>query len=163
MKNDHFIPILMKLYLTIPLQQRHADVGRLHDVFGHHRSACAVSGVLGGRSAALESAAARVCREAGARVSTNIFVRDLDIAMVNTTDSRRLEVVADGLPFFGGAQLAIDTTLVSALRDVTRHPETELPQLMHADARNARTLNSPEMQEGQTHRPCGGGGWAVVG
>ena len=43
----------------------------------------------------LESVAARVCREVGA---TNVFVRDLDIAMVNTTDSRRLEVVVDGLP-----------------------------------------------------------------
>ena len=31
-------------------------------------------------------------------------------------DGRRLEVVADGLSLFGGAQLAIDTTLVSALR-----------------------------------------------
>ena len=27
----------------------------------------------------------------------------------------RLEVVADGLPLFGGAQIAVDTTLVSAL------------------------------------------------
>ena len=31
-------------------------------------------------------------------------------------DGRRLEVVADGLPLFGGVQLAIDTTLVSPLR-----------------------------------------------
>ena len=31
-------------------------------------------------------------------------------------DARRLEVVADGLPLFGGAQLAIDTTLVSPVR-----------------------------------------------
>ena len=30
-------------------------------------------------------------------------------------DGRRLEVVAEGLPLFGGAQLALDTTLVSAL------------------------------------------------
>ena len=74
------------------------------------------------RGAALESAGARVCREAGARVSTNVFVRDLDIATFNTIDSRRLEVVADGLPLFGGAQLAIDTMLV-------RHPETELLSL----------------------------------
>ena len=28
---------------------------------------------------------------------------------------RRLEVVVDGLPLFGGAQLAVDTTLVCAL------------------------------------------------
>lgn len=31
-------------------------------------------------------------------------------------DGRRIEVVADGLPLFHGAQLAIDTTLVSALK-----------------------------------------------
>ena len=31
-------------------------------------------------------------------------------------DGRRLEVVADGLPLFGDDQLAVDTTLVSALR-----------------------------------------------
>ena len=31
------------------------------------------------------------------------------------TDTRRLEVVVDGLPLFGGVQLAVDTTLVSTL------------------------------------------------
>ena len=31
-------------------------------------------------------------------------------------DNRRLEVVANGLPLFGGVQLAIETTLVSALQ-----------------------------------------------
>ena len=31
-------------------------------------------------------------------------------------DERRLGVVAEGLPLHGGAQLVIDTTLVSALR-----------------------------------------------
>ena len=31
-------------------------------------------------------------------------------------DGRRLEVAVDGLPLFGGVQLAVDTTLVSALR-----------------------------------------------
>ena len=40
----------------------------LLDVFGHHRAACATVGVLGRRGFALESAAARVCREAGGRV-----------------------------------------------------------------------------------------------
>ena len=69
---------------------------------------------MGSRGFSVESAAARVCREAGVRVSTNVFVRDLDIP--GCRDTRRLEVVADGLPLFGGAQLAIDTTLVSAVR-----------------------------------------------
>ena len=43
------------------------------------------------------------------------MVRDLDLAVPNAADARRLEVVVDGLPLFGGAQLAVDTTLVCAL------------------------------------------------
>ena len=41
----------------------------------------------------LEVAAAQVCRETGARVTTNVFVRDMDLAAFDVTDSRRLEVV----------------------------------------------------------------------
>ena len=54
--------------------------------------------VLGRRVFALESAEARVCREAGARVTTNVMVRDLDLLPMNHVVARRLEVVADGLP-----------------------------------------------------------------
>ena len=57
-----------------------------------------------------------MCREAGGRVSTNVFVRDLDLAAFNALDNRRVEVVADGFPLWHGALLAIDTTLVSPLR-----------------------------------------------
>ena len=39
----------------------------------------------------------------------------MDLHLPNAEDSRRLEVAVDGLPLFGGAQLALDTTLVSAL------------------------------------------------
>ena len=46
-----------------------------------------------------------------------MLVRDLDLALPGAVaDGRRLEVVVDGLPLFGGAQLAVDTTLVCALR-----------------------------------------------
>ena len=62
-----------------------------------HRAACSEAGVLGRRGFALEVAAAQVCREAGARVSTNVFVRDMDLTAFDVMDSRRLEVVADGL------------------------------------------------------------------
>ena len=72
----------------------------LANVECHHRAGCSDSGVLGRRGFALESAAARICREAGARVSTNIFVRDLDLASFGGVDGRRLEVVAEGLPVF---------------------------------------------------------------
>ena len=41
-----------------------------------------------------------------------MLVRELDLAPgLNTTDGRRLEVIANGLTLFQGAQLAIDTTL----------------------------------------------------
>ena len=64
----------------------------------------------------MESVAARICREAGGRVTTNILVRDLDLDLEDPGDARRLEVVVDGLPLHGGSQLAVDTTMVSALR-----------------------------------------------
>ena len=43
------------------------------------------------------------------------MLRDLDLVLPQGADGRRLEVVADGLPLFDGAQLAVDTTLVSPL------------------------------------------------
>ena len=43
------------------------------------------------------------------------MARDLDVARPDPRDRRRLEIVADGLPLFGGRQLAVDTTLVSSL------------------------------------------------
>ena len=47
------------------------------------------------------------------------MVRDLDVAEPRV-DGRRLEIVVDGLPLFSGAQLAVDTTMVSPLhRDGT--------------------------------------------
>ena len=117
------ILLLRRLRLPLPLSSRTCRCGRQLDPLGHHRAACPEAGVLGRRGFPLEVAAAQVCREAGARVTTNIFVRDMDLAVVNVMDSRRLEVVADGLTAFRGAQLAIDTTLVSAIRrDGTARP-----------------------------------------
>ena len=56
---------------------------------GHHRGACATTGVLGRRGYSLES-----CKGCPSR----------------------LEVVAGGLPLFHGAQLAVDTTMVSTVQ-----------------------------------------------
>ena len=47
---------------------------------------------------------ARICREAGSRVHTNMMVRDMDV-QAPLADSRRLEVIVDGLPVRGGAQV----------------------------------------------------------
>ena len=107
--------LLRRLRLPLPLSFRLCRCGRPLDSFGHHRAACSRAGVLGRRGFAVESAAARVCREAGGRVTLNMMVRDMDLAVPHAHDTRRLEVVADGLPLFGGTQLAIDTTLVSTL------------------------------------------------
>ena len=63
----------------------------------------------------MESVAARICKEAGGRVTTNVMVRDMDLVRPDVHDTRRLEVVVDGLSLFGGVQLAVDTTVVSAL------------------------------------------------
>ena len=46
-------------------------------------------------------------------MASNVFVRDIDLATFDALDGRRLEIVADGLTWWRGAQLAIDTTMVS--------------------------------------------------
>ena len=54
-------------------------------------------------------------------MAVNVMVRDMDLALPNTHDARRLEVLVDGLLLYGGAQLAIDTTLVSPIRKYREH------------------------------------------
>ena len=107
--------LLRRLQLPLPLTVRSCRCGHFLDAHGHHRAACARAGVLARRGFSVESVAARICREAGGRVTTNILVRDLDLALEDPGDARRLEVVVDGLPLHGGSH-AVDTTLVSALR-----------------------------------------------
>ena len=75
------VSLLRRLRLPLPPSSRYCSCGRLSDIFGHHRASCAQAGVLGRRGFAIESAAARICREAGGRVATNRFVRDLDIGV----------------------------------------------------------------------------------
>ena len=64
---------------------------------------------------------------------TNLMIRDMDVPAPNALDGRRLEVVVDGLPVRGGAQVAIDTTMVCALhRDGTprERKERTYPELL---------------------------------
>ena len=136
-----------RLRLLLPLSERICRCGHFIDSYGHHRAACSRTGVLGRRGFALESAAARVCREAGGRVAANLFVRNMDLGLPRAGDNRRLEVVVDGLPLYGGAQLAVDTTLVSALkgngeprRGAENHDGVEL-----AAARRDKERTYPEL------------------
>ena len=73
----------------------------------------------------VERAIARVCQEAGARVGRNVALSAMNLdAPIH--DTRRIEVVCNGLPLWHGAQLAVDATLVSPLsRDGRPHPGTE--------------------------------------
>ena len=70
---------LRRLWQPLPLSSFTCRCGRPLDSRFHHRAACPLAGVLGRRGFALESAAARVCREAGGRVTTNVLVQDMDL------------------------------------------------------------------------------------
>ena len=86
---------------------------------------------------------ARVCREGGARVQTNVFLRELNIEGVRSQDGRRIEVVANGLPVYHGAQVAIDATIVSPIRGdgrpVDGDGQSEGAALRKARQRKCRT------------------------
>ncbi|MDA8584043.1 hypothetical protein N9L68_07400 [bacterium] len=90
---------------------------------------------------------ARRCRAVGGRAWTDVMVRGMHLAPLVALDGRRLEVVVDGLPFYAGAQLAVDATLVSALRrDGTPRPHAAYEggiALTYARGKKARTY--PEL------------------
>ena len=94
--------MLRRLWLPLPPSSRNCRCRRLLDVPWPPP-----------RGFALESTAARICREAGARVGTNVMVRDMDLLPQNHLDTRRLEVVAEGAFYFGPLQLW--PTLISTL------------------------------------------------
>ena len=107
--------LLLLRCLAFPLSAPWCRCGRPLLCRGHHRFACSRAGISDNRGHPMESVMARICREAGARVRTNVMVRDLDLGVFDQLDGRRLEIIADGLPW-RGAQLAVDTTLVSPNR-----------------------------------------------
>ena len=128
---------------------QHVLVGAvaLLTLLADHRAACARSGVLRSRGGPLERAAARICREGGARVTTNTRLADLNIQNLSRVDDRRIEVIANGLPMLGGSQLAVDTTLVSPLTR-TGEPRsrggTYAGAALH-DARRSKERTYPEL------------------
>ena len=79
---------------------------------------------------------------------TNVFLRDLDLGVGGVLDNRRLEVVVDGLPLFNGAQLAVDTTLVSPIRrDGAPRPKAhEVNGIALQHARRTRRPRTPNSQ-----------------
>ena len=92
---------------------------------------------------------ARICREAGGRVRTNMMVRNMDVQAPLAGDSRRLEVVVDGLPVTSGAQVAVDTTLVCALHQdgAPRRGATDRNGVALQIARRRKEITCPEFFE----------------
>ena len=73
---------------------------------------------------------------------------------VPSADQRRIEVLAQDLPCFGGAQLAVDVTLRSPLRSTGEpHPNA-------ADV-NGAVLQQARRDKETTHGPCNGDGRAL--
>ena len=127
------------------------------DVYGGHRSACAQVCVLARRAGSIEQAAARTffrtCREAGARVAVHVAMHDLNLD-VPTADGRRIEVVANGLPIWQGAQIAVDATIVSPIRrDGEPRPRADHePGLALNQAVDRKHRTYPEFQQARRCR-----------
>ena len=88
--------LLRRLRLPLPLSARQCRCRRALDPLGDHRAACPQAGILRSRGVPLERAAATICREAGARVTTNTKVADLNLQHLHRHDDRRIEVIANG-------------------------------------------------------------------
>lgn len=74
----------------------------------YHRAACVQSGDLEAGGGPLERTAARICRQGPARVTRTTRLSDLNIQSLSRIDDRRIEALANGLPMWGGTQLALD-------------------------------------------------------
>ena len=140
------VPLLRRLRVPLPLSARICQCRRIPDPPGDHRAACAQAGVWRGRGIPLERAAARACQEAGARVTTNTRISDLNLDHINRHDARRIEVIANGLPLCGGAQFGVDTTLVFLLTSSSqsRGRAGQYARAALQDARKSKERAYPE-------------------
>ena len=105
-----------------------------------HRRVCRCGGeldILGDHRAAYATARRTI--------ATDVFLRDLNLRLP-ITDARRLEVVANGLPSFHGAQVAVDVTLVCPIqRDACPRPGAEAePGLAISQAEERKRRTYPE-------------------
>ena len=121
--------VLERLHLPLPITEALCNgCGDPLDTHGHHRAACTRTGRVKKRATPTERVLVRIFREAGARVRFNAFLRDMNVG-VPADDPRRIEVLAQDLPCFAGAQLAVDITLRSVL---TSNGEPQ-PRAEHTD------------------------------
>ncbi|CAK0904588.1 unnamed protein product, partial [Prorocentrum cordatum] len=94
----------------------------------------------------LGSLGRRVCREAGGRVCTNVFLRDMKLPGIGAYDGRRIDVVANGLPASRSRQVAIDACTVSPLMAAGRPAaRRRCPGLARQRARHGKQTTFPQL------------------
>ena len=146
--------LLERLRLPLPAIEAFCEgCGGQLDPQGKHRASCPTSGRLKTRAAPIERMVARIYREAGARVRFNVMLRDMNLG-VSARDTRRIEVLAQDLPCYGGAQLAVDVTLRSALTTGGEaHPHAaDVDGAVLEQAREDKETTYPEFHESRRCR-----------
>ena len=148
---DFRVLLLDRLRLSLPLTDvRCEGCGKSLDAFGRHRTSCMISGRIRKRAAPIEVMTCRVCREAGALVKSNVFLRDMNIC-VSASDERRIEVLAHGLSVRHGGQLAVDVTLrASTSAENIAHPHAaDIDGTVASAARRSKECKYPELANGR--------------
>ena len=133
--------VRLPLSFSFPLVQMWLSFGFLWT------PSCSVfeSRCVGTARSAVKSAAARVCLEAGGRVTLNMMVKDMDLPVPQAHNTRRLELVTDGLPLFGVTQLASDTTLVCTCDSSARRGAAHRDGVALVAARRTQERTYPEL------------------
>ena len=108
------------------------------------------SGRIRERAGPLEVTTARICREAGATVKTNVYLRDMNVS-VHSSNERRIEILAQGLSIRQDGQLAIDVTLRSSTTtDNSAHPQAaDVDGAIANGVKKAKENNNPEFANGR--------------
>jgi len=85
-------------------------------------------------------------------VATNVLLREMNVEGVAANDGRNIEVLANGLPLWNGAQLAVDTTLVCPLDwngvPLGRAADTDGAQLTEARRNKEETYSELHKADG---------------
>ena len=80
-------------------------------------------------------------------MASNVLLRDMNVDGP-LTDGRRIEVLANGLPIWQGAQVAVDTTLVSPVTragDAQPHADRDPGTVLEQAAKRKRQRTYPEL------------------
>ena len=109
------LALRLRLMQPLPMSEAVCSCGAPLDPWGIHLQACMQTGRVSKRAVVQEQALCQVLREAGATARRQPFLRDLAVPGVAADDARQLDVVASGLPVYGGRTLVLDATLRSPL------------------------------------------------